>query len=291
MTDMSAMDGETDPNDLAHPQPLYKLLRDAGAAVDMGPGDPDSPGGFANGTVIVGGTEEVRHVLSHPEIFSSGIDAVSIGQVRPLIPLQIDPPEHKNYRKLLDPIFAPRNVAKLEDQTRALVVEMVEPLVAKGGCNFHHEIAEPLPTTVFLQLLGLPVSRAREFIDLKDGIIRPPVPASERVEYTNEVGKKIYAVNRQQVGSGNPVGVYDVAAGTFQYLGEVAGLPANGTVLVGFSPDGRLYAANMDSNEIYRLDVGTLSIAQSWQVNDATSGAPVDLNGADIAFGADQALP
>lgn len=199
MTDLSSMAGDTDPNDLAHPQPLYKLLRDAGAAVDMGPGDPDAPGGFANGMVIVGGTEDVRHVLAHPEIFSSGIEAVSIGQVRPLIPLQIDPPEHKNYRKLLDPIFAPRNVAKLEDQTRRLVVEMVEPLVAAGGCNFHHEIAEPLPTTVFLQLLGLPVSRAREFIELKDGIIRPPVPASERVEYTNEVGKKIYAVLQEAI--------------------------------------------------------------------------------------------
>ena len=199
MTDMSAMAGEADPNDLAHPQPLYKLLRDAGAAVDMGPGDPDSPGGFANGMVIVGGTEDVRHVLAHPEIFSSGIEAVSIGQVRPLIPLQIDPPEHKNYRKLLDPIFAPRNVAKLEDQTRQLVVEMIEPLVDRGGCNFHREIAEPLPTTVFLQLLGLPVSRAREFIELKDGIIRPPVPASERVEYTNVVGEKIYAVLQEAI--------------------------------------------------------------------------------------------
>ena len=73
------------------------------------------------GMIIVGGDADVRHVLSHPEIFSSGIDAVAIGQVRPLIPLQIDPPEHKNFRKLLDPIFAPRQVALLEDQTRALV--------------------------------------------------------------------------------------------------------------------------------------------------------------------------
>jgi hypothetical protein len=103
-------------------------------------------------------------------------------------------------------------------------------------------------------------------------------------------GKKIYAVNRKPVGTGNPVGVYDVAAGTFQYLGEVSGLPANGTVLVGFSPDGELYAANMDSNQIYRLDLGTMSIAQAWQVKDATSGAPVDLNGADIAFGSDGTL-
>ena len=125
--------------------------------------------------VIVGGDAEVRHVLQHPEVFSSGIDAVAIGQVRPLIPLQIDPPHHQNYRKLLDPIFAPRQVALLEDRTRALVRELIDAVADDGRCNFHHAVAEPLPTTVFLQLLGLPVERAEEFIDLKDGIIRPPV--------------------------------------------------------------------------------------------------------------------
>ena len=199
MTDLSSMGGDVDPNDLANPQPLFKLLREAGPAVDMGPPDPDAETGLGNGMVIVGNAQDVRHVLAHPEVFSSGIDAVSIGQVRPLIPLQIDPPAHKNYRKLLDPIFAPRNVAKLEDQTRRLVIDMVEPLASAGGCNFHQAVAEPLPTTVFLQLLGLPVSRAKEFIELKDGIIRPPVPSSERVAYTNEVGKKVYAVLQEAI--------------------------------------------------------------------------------------------
>jgi cytochrome P450 len=150
--------------------------------------------------VIVGNDDDVRHVLSHPEIFSSGIDAVAIGQVRPLIPLQIDPPEHKNYRKLLDPIFAPRQVALLEDQTRELVRGLIKPLVDKRTCNFHAEVAEPLPTTVFLQLLGLPVSRAKEFIELKDGIIRPPVRTrQERIDYTNKVGQKIYKVLQEAI--------------------------------------------------------------------------------------------
>jgi cytochrome P450 len=190
MTDLSLMSGEPDPELTAHPQPAFKLLRDAGPAVDMGEGS----------MVIVGGDAEVRHVLTHPEIFSSGIDAVAIGQVRPLIPLQIDPPHHRNYRKLLDPIFAPRQVALLEDRTRALVRDLVAAVAGDGTCNFHTAIAEPLPTTVFLQLLGLPVERAREFIDLKDGIIRPPVKTDEeRVEYTAQVGQKIYAVLQEAI--------------------------------------------------------------------------------------------
>src|SRR6476660_1628129 len=109
---MSIMDGEADPEALAHPQPLFSLLRDAGPVVDMG---------AEIGMMIVGGDEHVRDVLSRPNVFSSGIDAVAIGQVRPLIPLQIDPPAHKNYRRLLDPLFAPKQIALLEDQTRQMV--------------------------------------------------------------------------------------------------------------------------------------------------------------------------
>lgn len=201
MTDLSTMGGDADPKDLANPQPLYKLLRDAGPAVDLGPAETGGlDTGSGAGMVVVGGNDEVRHVLAHPEIFSSGIDAVAIGQVRPLIPLQIDPPQHKHYRRLLDPIFAPRQVATLEDRTRALARDLIEPLVAGGRCNFHEAVAEPFPTTVFLQLLGLPVSRAQEFIELKDGIIRPPVSTSaERVAYTAEVGAQIYRLLQEAI--------------------------------------------------------------------------------------------
>ncbi len=191
MSDLSMMGGEADPVALAHPQPMFKLLRDAGAAIDMGE---------EIGMVVVGGDADVRYVLQHPETFSSGIDAVAIGQVRPLIPLQIDPPHHRNYRKLLDPIFAPKQIALLEDQTRRLVRTLVSSVADQGGCNFHTAVAEPLPTTVFLQLLGLPVNRAAEFIKLKDGIIRPPVTTTEeRVAYTDKVGQQIYAVLQEAI--------------------------------------------------------------------------------------------
>jgi cytochrome P450 len=190
MSDLSLRGGEPDPEALAHPQSQFKLLRDAGPFVDMGDA----------GSLLVGGDADVRYVLQHPEVFSSGFDAVTIGQVRPLIPLQIDPPHHRNYRKLLDPIFAPRQIALLEDQTRELVRDLIGAVVDEGGCNFHTAIAEPLPTTVFLRLLGLPVSRAQEFLRLKDGIIRPPVTTQqERVEYTAQVGQQIYAVLQEAI--------------------------------------------------------------------------------------------
>lgn len=179
------MAGDIDPHLLAHPQEGYKMAREMGEVMMMGD------------AALIAGDEAVRHVLKHPETFSSGIDAVHIGQIRPLIPLQIDPPEHKNYRKLLDPLFAPKQVAKLEDRTRMLVREMIAGVKDQGHANFHDAVAEPLPTTVFLELLGLPLSRRKEFIELKDGIIRPPVDDPSDIEsrnaYVDEVGAKIYA--------------------------------------------------------------------------------------------------
>jgi cytochrome P450 len=193
MSDVSMLSGAAaDPEVLAHPQLMFRHLRDAGPVVAA----PPAMGGM----VYVVGDAEVRHVLQHPDVFSSGIDAVQIGQVRPLIPLQIDPPEHRTYRKLLDPIFAPKQVARLEDRTRELVRDFISPVAPDGRCNFHTTVAEPLPTTVFLQILGLPVERAREFIELKDGIIRPPVHTpDERRAHVNKVGQRIYAVLQEAV--------------------------------------------------------------------------------------------
>ena len=185
---MSDMGFEVDDPELSrNPQAMYKMVRDTMPVMDV---DMEN-----RSMKVVSRHEDVVHVLRDPETFSSGVDAVEIGQIRPLIPLQIDPPDHAKYRKLLDPLFAPKRIALLEPATRALVDELIDQVIDDGGCNFHDAIAEPLPSTVFLQLLGLPVERTQEFIELKNGIIRPPATTpEERSEMVKETGQRIYAV-------------------------------------------------------------------------------------------------
>jgi len=181
-----------DPELNRHPQPGYRMLRDSGPVVRLPGVIPSRADADAH---LVGRHADVVTVLRSPDVFSSRFDAVHIGQVRPLIPLQIDPPDHAKYRKLLDPLFAPRRIALLEGRTRALVSDLVEAVADDGGCNFHAAVSEPLPSTVFLELLGLPVSRAAEFIALKDGIIRPPAQTpEERSAMVDAAGARIYAV-------------------------------------------------------------------------------------------------
>ncbi len=188
-----------DPELNRHPQTGYQMLRDSGPVVSL-PGVIPSRADADTQVHVVGRHEDALTVLRNPEVFSSGIDAVHIGQVRPLIPLQVDPPDHAKYRRLLDPLFAPRQIALLEARTRTLVSNLVEAVADHGECNFHDAVSEPLPSTVFLELLGLPVSRATEFIALKDGIIRPPASTpEERTEMVDAAGARIYAVLQEVV--------------------------------------------------------------------------------------------
>ena len=153
-----------DPEMAAHPQPLFKMLRESMPVIPV-----EGRG------VALTRRADVEEVFRHPEVFSSNADAVDLQNVRPLIPLQIDPPDHKKYRKLLDPIFAPREVAKLEESLVRSVNELIDGFVGRGEVDFATEFSTLFPTRVFLNLLGLPIDELPRFLAMKDGIIRPQV--------------------------------------------------------------------------------------------------------------------
>ena len=139
--------------------------------------------------------EDVRHVLRHPEIFSSDIVAVDIGQDRPLIPLQVDPPEHAKYRRVIDPTLGPDEVAPLEDEVRALVNELIDGFIDRGAVDAHAEFTVPLPCTVFLQLCGLP-ARGPGPVPRVEGRHHPPGhrrPRGSAAAIRRATGAEMYA--------------------------------------------------------------------------------------------------
>jgi cytochrome P450 family 130 len=74
-------------------------------------------------------------------------------------PLESDPPEHTQWRKLLNPFFNPRRIEEtFEPVSRKLAVALIAPLVAAGGGDLAHELARPLPPQVLLSLLGQPAA-------------------------------------------------------------------------------------------------------------------------------------
>jgi cytochrome P450 len=199
-TDADADAGEVDPGILFTPDvaddpvPFYREMH-ARCPVHRSDGDPNGNGaGWGSPVVHLMRYEDVRFALRHPEIFSSAAEAVQIGQERPLIPLQLDPPEHAKYRRLLDPELSPKWVATLEDDTRAKVDELLDGFADNGSCDFHDEFSQPLPSTVFLQLFGLPFDRREDFFRWRDNIIRPSTFDMEEARAIRaETSKAMYA--------------------------------------------------------------------------------------------------
>jgi cytochrome P450 len=147
--------------DLKEPQPGYLDMIAKGGYVEVSPGVGVS---FDRVTT--------DHVLRNHQLFSSRVE-MGLGNVRPLIPLNVDPPLHAKYRKLLDPLFAPRRMDAQEQDITRRVNDFMDAFVDRGECNFTEEFAEILPSSVFLGLMGLPEDQLDLFLHLRDGILHP----------------------------------------------------------------------------------------------------------------------
>jgi cytochrome P450 len=147
--------------DLAAPQQNYVDMIAKGGYVEPMPGFGMS---FARA--------DTEYVLRHHEEFSSAVE-MSLGNTRPLIPLNVDPPRHSKYRKLLDPLFAPRRMDEQEEDITNRVNGYIDAFIDRGECNFSEEFAELFPSSVFLGLMGLPEDELRMFLDMRDGILHP----------------------------------------------------------------------------------------------------------------------
>lgn len=138
------------------------------------------------------------HVLRNHQLFSSRVE-MGMGNVRPLIPLNVDPPLHAKYRKLLDPLFAPRRMDTQEADIERRVNLFIDAFIDRGECNFSEEFAEVLPSSVFLGLMGLPEDELHMFIHLRDGILHPgnidpdaAIDPEARRRVQDATGKEIY---------------------------------------------------------------------------------------------------
>jgi cytochrome P450 len=171
-----------------HPQPVYSMLLSSTPVFRL-----DGVG------VIVAGRHAVDEVLRNPDVFSSSTSAHDLKTKRPLIPLQIDPPDHRRYRKLLDPLFAPPRMKLLEASTTALVNDLIDGFVDDDEIDFCARFSIPFPSQVFLTMFGLPMDDLPRFLSMKDGVIRPDQVVGhefgnpETEAYQQQTADSIYA--------------------------------------------------------------------------------------------------
>ncbi|MGB0620111.1 MAG: cytochrome P450 [Myxococcota bacterium] len=107
-------------------------------------------------------------VLTNAGDFSSQVQDYP---VRPWIPQAIDPPMHTSYRRILNPWFAPKEMAKLEPHLYSYAERLVDEMLENDRFDFVGEYADPFPTVIFCELAGFPAEDYPQIMDWKNTIM------------------------------------------------------------------------------------------------------------------------
>jgi cytochrome P450 len=134
----------------------YRRLRD-----ECPVGRSDLYGGFT----FIARYHDIYRAEQTPDDYSvaPGMLLPSIGQERPLIPLDIDPPMLQKYRRITLPAFSPKEMDRAEPMVRRVANDLLDRLAGRAGFDVSLDYARPFPMTVFALMAGLPTSELDRF--------------------------------------------------------------------------------------------------------------------------------
>jgi cholest-4-en-3-one 26-monooxygenase len=138
------------------PHDMYRVLRRE-APVYRHP-EPDGPGFWA-----LTKYDDVVAVSMDQGLFSSYRGGTNIPtlpedalQFTRMLMLNMDPPQHTKFRRLVSKGFTPKIINDLERHIRDMTHGIIDDVIERGECDFVTDIAAELPLQVILEMLGVP---------------------------------------------------------------------------------------------------------------------------------------
>jgi cholest-4-en-3-one 26-monooxygenase len=131
--------------------------------------------------------EDVKFASRSPHLFSSWIGGTNIEDraedqlagMRALM-LNMDPPQHRQFRSIVNKTFTPRMMKALEPRVRKMTARIVDNVARKGECDFVEEVAAQLPMEVICEMIGVPVEDRPHIYDLSNKLIGFDDPEYQR---------------------------------------------------------------------------------------------------------------
>jgi cholest-4-en-3-one 26-monooxygenase len=116
--------------------------------------------------------EHLDFVSKSPELFSSAErscfyrepDEFSLEAMRRLL-INMDPPEHVKYRRIVRNAFTPRAVDSYEERFRAIAKDILDRVAPNGRCEFVEDVAAELPLIAICELMGIPLEDRHQFFE------------------------------------------------------------------------------------------------------------------------------
>jgi cytochrome P450 len=141
-----------DPHAVSDPESVFGPIREAHPLVHS-----DLYGGF---WLLTRYDDVIAAALDH-ESFSSAVPGTTLipptqPRTDPLLPIELDPPEHTRYRALVSSVFAKPRIDAMRPDLDALATRLLEPFARNGGGDVMAEFAYPMSLGSLARLMNLP---------------------------------------------------------------------------------------------------------------------------------------
>ncbi len=157
-----------------------------------------------NGHWIVTRATVAQEMLRQTDLFSSRSEFNKERNFDPpMLPIQADPPDHTEYRKILNPFLTPGAVAKMEADIRALARQIIDDIQPNGRCDFVKEVGQRFPITIFLRLVNAPYEDRHRLIKCAEGYTRSAL-FEDRLAHVRQLGayiRELFEERRKNLGT------------------------------------------------------------------------------------------
>ena len=133
--------------------------------------------------------QDLDFVSKNPLLFSSELETCFLHQQDPemlammrLLIINMDPPKHLKYRRIVRNAFTPRKVDSYEPRFRQVARDILDRAVEGGSCEFVEDVAAELPLIAICELTGVPLekrSRLFELTNIMIGMDDPELATTE----------------------------------------------------------------------------------------------------------------
>ncbi len=125
--------------------------------------------------------EDIEHILQNYAEFSSEQMMIpKAGKVLGMPPIDLDPPLHTDFRRLIVPFFTPKYIGDLETRARALTISLIDEFYERGECEFIQDFAFKMPIGIFMALANLPGGDRLRLVAMAEQVARSKDPEIKR---------------------------------------------------------------------------------------------------------------
>src|SRR5476651_2183413 len=132
-------------------QDPYTLLADVRAKCPLG--HSDQLGGFFFPTTYEG----VKRVFSDFRAFTSTEGAGLPDQLVRLLPVDLDPPQHTRWRRVLNRFFTAEAAAEDRPRIQSVADTLIDDFIERGRADAVNELTRPFLAMTMLPVLGVPL--------------------------------------------------------------------------------------------------------------------------------------